>query len=193
MISSINYEYIDEASIDPELICSICNSPFVDPLYTPCDHTFCRKCITECFNAGNIKCPMCRQRLASISHLPRANLTVRNMLNRIPVKCILCENMELRRGDFDEHITNVCPKVLVTCPSACIKCSWEGPRDQLKSHVGTCFFQPLRSTFIGLIAENTRLKEQIEQHESKLRLLIALLPSEYKNSSPRFCTLWKTV
>ncbi len=38
---SIDYEYLNESSIDNNLKCSICNNPFEIPYVTQCDHTFC--------------------------------------------------------------------------------------------------------------------------------------------------------
>jgi hypothetical protein len=159
---------MNETSIDPELICIICNSPFNDPLCTPCDHTFCRECITGWINGGNLSCPMCRQHLVSANSLVQASRTVRNMLDRLPVKCILCEKTELQRCNFSEHMGRVCSKVQVPCPSADIKCLWKGPRDQLNNHVATCAFQPLRSILSELMSENRQLKEQMKQLFGKL-------------------------
>ena len=37
------FEYMNEGSIDPELKCSICTDPFIDPVcISACNHTFCR-------------------------------------------------------------------------------------------------------------------------------------------------------
>jgi hypothetical protein len=169
MTKNMNYEYINETSIEPELICSICDAPFDDPLCTPCDHTFCRKCITRSINTGTVGCPICRQQLVSINNLAQANRTVRNILDRLPVKCIFCGKTGLQRGNFGEHMSKECSKMPVPCTSADIKCPWKGPRDQLNNHALTCVFQPFRSILTELIAENRQLKEQMKQQEAQMK------------------------
>lgn len=45
--------------------CSICITAFVDPIETPCGHTFCRGCLNTWFAAtGHETCPMDRTELA---------------------------------------------------------------------------------------------------------------------------------
>lgn len=44
------------------LTCSICASLYVDPVTTPCDHTFCTSCLTRIFSTSH-QCPMCRYSL----------------------------------------------------------------------------------------------------------------------------------
>ena len=171
MANTIRYEYMNETSIDPELMCIICDSPFIDPVCTPCDHTFCRVCITKSINTRNTGCPLCSQELISPSDLVKANRTVRNMLDRLPIKCKCCGRTGMQRGNFDEHMNKECPKVPVQCPSADIKCPWEGPQDQLEKHVQTCVFQPFRSILTELIDENRQLKEQMEQQNAEIEQL----------------------
>jgi hypothetical protein len=91
------------------------------------------------------------------------------MLDRLTVKCIFCGKSGLQRGNFSEHTNKACSKVHVLCPSADIKCPWKGPRDQLDNHVATCVFQPFRSIYSELIAENRQLKEQVKQMDTQLK------------------------
>ena len=128
MANNSNYEYINEQSIDPELICIICDSPFDDPLCTTCDHTFCRQCITNSINTGSTQCPICRQKVGSIDYLVQASRTVRNMLDRLPVKCTFCEKTGLQRGNFNDHTTKACSKVHVPWPIGRYRMSMEGPK-----------------------------------------------------------------
>ena len=108
MSEGIEYEYTNEASIDRELICTICTGPFNDPWCTPCDHTFCHVCITSWIDAKNASCPICRKHVSGIL-LKQANRTVRNILDRIPVKCTKCGQREIQRGQFENHISKMCP------------------------------------------------------------------------------------
>ena len=104
---SAAYEYMDEDGIDPELICSICCAPFNDPCCTPCGETFCRACLTNWLRVPNNTCPLCRQPL-SLNVLKPATHLVRNILDRIRVKCSACGHADLEIGQFREHVQKVC-------------------------------------------------------------------------------------
>ena len=169
MAHDSNYEYINEDSIDPEFICIICGRPFSDPLSTPCDHTFCRKCITGSINAGNIGCPTCRQQPMLQNNLAPASRIVRKLLDDLLIKCRLCGETELKRGNFNKHISNECRKVCISCTSTDILCPWKGPRDQLDSHIQTCIFQSSRAILTDLITNNQQLEEQIKQQGAQIK------------------------
>ncbi|CAF1370396.1 unnamed protein product [Adineta ricciae] len=182
MANNTNYEYVNETSIEPEFICIVCSSPFIDPLRTPCHHSFCRRCITKWIFGGNSSCPICRKHIGSINSLAQATHSVKNFVEYLPVKCTLCETTNIRRRDFHEHIEKTCPKVHVSCSAADIKCPWKGTRDQLANHESKCTFEPLRSTLSELINENQQLKERInDQHDTIVQLMIQL--SNYTNTS----------
>ena len=159
-----SFDYTNEVSIDPELICSICNSPFEDPRCTPCDHTFCRGCITNWIGKNNASCPTCRS-IVPIKGLTQANRTVRNMLARLPVTCQRCGQTGVQRDNFNDHFSKTCPKISVPCSAANGKCPWTGPRDQLENHMASCVFHALRSLLEELIVENRQLKENMLQQK----------------------------
>ncbi|KAL4914692.1 PUA-like domain-containing protein [Aspergillus aurantiobrunneus] len=50
------------AAVRNELDCHVCYSLILDPLTTPCGHTFCRGCVTLALSHSNL-CPICRRRL----------------------------------------------------------------------------------------------------------------------------------
>lgn len=45
-----------------ELDCQVCYALILDPLTTPCGHTFCRKCVARILDHSNL-CPICRRKL----------------------------------------------------------------------------------------------------------------------------------
>ncbi|CAI2161917.1 8695_t:CDS:1 [Funneliformis geosporum] len=45
-----------------ELDCQICCSLFIDPITTPCGHSFCKSCLTRSLD-HNSACPLCRHQL----------------------------------------------------------------------------------------------------------------------------------
>ncbi|KAF7590545.1 hypothetical protein BBP40_002686 [Aspergillus hancockii] len=54
-------EKLKEA-VQNQLDCQVCYSLILDPLTTPCGHTFCRGCITMVLNQSDL-CPACRRKL----------------------------------------------------------------------------------------------------------------------------------
>ena len=61
------YKYVEEDSIDETLICSICASPFVEPLFhVDCGNTFCKQCLQNLQN-----CPLCRNKLSTVIPPPK--------------------------------------------------------------------------------------------------------------------------
>ena len=178
MATDTNYEYTDENPMEGELTCSICKSLFNDPICTPCDHTFCRKCITDSIHTGNIGCPVCRQRLVSVNRLVPASRIIQNMLDSLQVKCLFCGKAGVPRGNFKEHVSKECPKVHVPCSAADIKCPWKGPRDQLDVHIQTCVFQPFRTVLTDLITNNQQLEEQNKQQGAQITRLSAQIKQQ---------------
>ena len=164
--------YVDEQSIDPNLICIICTKPFKDPVCTPCDHSYGRACITEWLVENNKdSCPTCKHTLISIDGLTQASRPLRNMLDSIRVQCLLCNQANIQRGSFADHLGKTCSKAKVSCSAADIRCPWQGIREDLENHTSTCIFEPLRPVLASLIAENRELNEQVQRHDRVIRQL----------------------
>ena len=107
MATNIKYEYMDK-TIDEGLICTICKTPFLDPVSTPCRHAFCRQCINNQLVKKSI-CSDCGQPLSSDNLVPMV-LIVCKMLDNLLVKCLGCEQTDIKRSQFDDHIEEICPK-----------------------------------------------------------------------------------
>ncbi|XP_067853243.1 ligand of Numb protein X 2b [Heptranchias perlo] len=104
------YDYQDE--VDDELICHICLQPLLQPLDTPCGHTFCFKCL-ENFLQEQDFCPMDRKRL-HFQHCRKSSLLVRNLLDKLLVFCpfrLDCEKV-MQRCELDPHLQNRCPGLI---------------------------------------------------------------------------------
>ncbi|CAG8452774.1 2340_t:CDS:2 [Acaulospora colombiana] len=48
--------------LEQELECQVCYQLFIDPITTPCGHTYCRPCLTRSLD-HNDQCPLCRRHL----------------------------------------------------------------------------------------------------------------------------------
>ncbi|CAF2795037.1 unnamed protein product [Rotaria sp. Silwood2] len=115
---------------------------------------------------------MCLKNPISINELTQASRPLRNILDQIRVQCTLCAQTDLQRGNFVDHINKICPKSVVPCQAADIKCPWQGPRDELQSHISTCVFEPLRPVLSSLIAQNRQLIDQVQKHDNEIKKLI---------------------
>lgn len=172
------YEYMDDASVDSELICSICNKPFIDPVSTSCDHTFCQDCIKRWIEKGKKTCPTCRHKIPTTDQFTQVSRPLRNILDRLQIKCSTCGQTGLQRDNFNDHINKIRPKVHIPCTAADIKCPWSGLREELQQHLTTCKFEPLRTLLSQLLTDNGQLLaaqekliterqkyyEQVQQH-----------------------------
>lgn len=63
------FQELDTAMLDhlkesskSELECQVCYGLMLDPLTTPCGHTFCRKCVARVLDHSRL-CPVCRRQL----------------------------------------------------------------------------------------------------------------------------------
>ncbi|CAM4920819.1 unnamed protein product [Rotaria socialis] len=177
MISSSFYEYIDRESIDSDLICKICRSPFIDPIVVQCGDTYCRLCIENDMGNGS-HCPSqsCNQ-LLSIGHLtpnPPPRLVV-SMLDKLKVRCQLCNETNINRGIFDEHVKTSCSEYRIDCPRKNIGCQWFGSRNEHDEHTKTCLFEKLRPMvdILYRVIENQsldieKLQKQTEQQTTEI-------------------------
>lgn len=64
-----------------ELDCQVCYSLVLDPLTTPCGHTFCRTCVSRVLNHSNL-CPTCRRKLPMVTLIENdpGNITLSRLI-----------------------------------------------------------------------------------------------------------------
>lgn len=110
-MDSSKYEYVNENQISPQLICSICSSPFIDPHCTKCRHTFCGPCITPWLQRQRREdsCPLCRAKI-SLRDITPASHELCSLLDGLPVKCLACQQTAIQRGQFQAHLDRSCPR-----------------------------------------------------------------------------------
>jgi hypothetical protein len=92
-------------------------------------------------------------------------------LDQLRVRCRLCEDTGLQRGNFNDHINKGCPKAALQYQAADIKCPWKGLRDELQNCASVCFFEPLRRILTTLITENRQLIDQVRKHDNEITVL----------------------
>ncbi|CAF1120185.1 unnamed protein product [Rotaria sp. Silwood1] len=167
---SDKYEYVNEDSVNEYLKCKICSNPFIDPVKTKCkpkEHAFCRHCIRDWLQR-DLSCPTCRQNVKNQDLTPIAEGILLDVLNRLPVKCLLCKKTGIERVDFNEHMDKKCTKRKSKCSSADIECPWTGPYDELEKHLITCPYTALNDMLTQIITNNRQLTEQVNQQQIQI-------------------------
>ena len=78
-----HFEYTEE--VNDDLLCEICMQPLVDPVDTPCRHTFCYICLSNQMQLRQ-SCPIDRSALTP-SDIKPSSVIVRRMVGKIFVFC----------------------------------------------------------------------------------------------------------
>lgn len=152
------------AEPDTNLLCPICHDPLVDPVTTPCDHTFCYRCIRRSITSSpsGTACPIDREPLFWADCFSAARL-IRTQLNALVVKCPYTSRgctKELRREIIEKHATHECRYRDYYCPDKdCTKKLSAKPTDDLCHHKETSC---------------TACLEKIEEVDAELHLLSCL-------------------
>ncbi|CAF4512439.1 unnamed protein product, partial [Rotaria sp. Silwood2] len=165
------FTFMNDALIDDEFICLICNEPFNNATCTPCDHTFCRSCIEQWLQKStdeNKSCPVCRHSLSIDNDLKPASRIISNRIDRYLVKCLACELEKIPRGLFSDHISKICTKATVSCLASNILCPWIGPRYQLEDHLKLCPYQQIRPILELIQTKNSQLEELITNQQQEI-------------------------
>ena len=128
-------------SVNQNLICSICQQPFEDPVtLLRCDHTFCRQCLQQHVDsaaaAGNGDqqvplCPLDRQSFSPADDCKQANIIVRNMVDELIVFCDNYTRIRVASSDGGDDNDSAVEITSIHDPV----CRWTGQRILLASHL----------------------------------------------------------
>ncbi|PKU32646.1 ligand of numb protein x 2-like [Limosa lapponica baueri] len=108
-----NHLYNFQDEVDDELICHICLQPLLQPMDTPCGHTYCFKCLENFMQEYNF-CPMDRKKL-SFQQCHKSSLLVRNLLDKLIVFCPFkaeCQQT-MQRCELEAHLQNRCVPIYI--------------------------------------------------------------------------------
>ncbi|XP_049742854.1 E3 ubiquitin-protein ligase LNX [Elephas maximus indicus] len=106
--SEENHVYAYKEDVDDDLICHICLQALLDPLDTPCGHTYCTLCLTN-FLVEKDFCPVDRKRVV-LQHCKKSSILVNKLLNKLMVTCPFVEHCSevLQRCDLEHHFQTSC-------------------------------------------------------------------------------------
>jgi len=154
-----DYEYMNEASIDEDLVCSICGTVMNNPCRTPCGHHFCRECIAKWLEQHQT-CPLCSKEHLKVNHLGKAETRICDQLNQLRVKCKHCGRTNISRGRINDHIQNDCSTITLFTSRR------HRQDDLLDNDFATPIMEPAGSLINQIMAENFQLKEQLEHQKT---------------------------
>uniref|UniRef100_A0A3Q3FSU4 Ligand of numb-protein X 2a n=1 Tax=Labrus bergylta TaxID=56723 RepID=A0A3Q3FSU4_9LABR len=126
-----NHLYNYRLEVDDDLVCHICLQPLVQPLDTPCGHTFCARCLRSFLQERDF-CPLDRTRL-QLKACRRSSILVHKLLDKLSVSCPLTPvcSLSMPRCDLEAHLKHRCPG------TQCQQTSVEGPRCESGDERGT--------------------------------------------------------
>jgi TRAF-type zinc finger protein/C3HC4-type zinc finger (RING finger) protein len=135
--------YVDPTGIDDNLLCPICKVPFVTPVTTPCDHTFCFDCVKKGYEMSET-CAVDRKPFRP-RHVKPASRIIRNQLDALLVECPNTERgctEKTKREDLVMHVHR-CDYTLTRCPDKnCDKqvVKWLAARDECLHYEQNCIY-----------------------------------------------------
>lgn len=99
-----NHLYNYRLEVDDDLVCHICLQPLVQPLDTPCGHTFCARCLRSFLQERDF-CPLDRTRL-QLQACRRSSILVHKLLDKLSVSCPLSPvcSLSMPRCDLEAHL-----------------------------------------------------------------------------------------
>uniref|UniRef100_A0A8C2EVS1 Tripartite motif-containing protein 16-like n=1 Tax=Cyprinus carpio TaxID=7962 RepID=A0A8C2EVS1_CYPCA len=153
----------DRISVDQkEFVCSVCLDLLKDPVVIPCGHSYCKSCITDCWDQEDQKrvysCPQCRQTFS-----PRPALARNTMLAEVVEKLKktrLSADCDAGAGDVQ---CDVCTGRKYKAVKSCLVCLDSYCQNHLEQHES--LFKGKRH---NLTDATGRLQEMICQKHEKI-------------------------
>uniref|UniRef100_A0A8C1LRQ7 Tripartite motif-containing protein 16-like n=1 Tax=Cyprinus carpio TaxID=7962 RepID=A0A8C1LRQ7_CYPCA len=145
-----------------EFMCSVCLDLLKDPVAIPCGHSYCKSCITDCWDQEDQKrvysCPRCRQTFS-----PRPALATNTMLAEVVEKLKKTKLPADCYGGAGDVQCDVCTGRKYKAVRSCLVCLNSYCQNHLKQHES--WFRGQRHS---LIDATGRLQEMICQKHEKL-------------------------
>ncbi|XP_055731893.1 E3 ubiquitin-protein ligase TRIM39-like [Salvelinus fontinalis] len=112
--------------------CSICLDVFTEPVSTPCEHNFCKVCISGYWDTTDLcQCPLCKHKFNRRLQL-KTNTTLRDVADYFKRK---------RAGDLDESLPSLREMVCDVCTGkrckalkSCLECQTSFCETHLQPH-----------------------------------------------------------
>lgn len=110
--------FVNKDSILSDLICAICTDVISDPIQTPCEHCFCKSCISRWLEEEQKSCPIDRKQLTQ-EDLKKPNRVTLQLLSNLVVRCRYfvdgCGFTAKLENDneLNQHESESCPIIMI--------------------------------------------------------------------------------
>ncbi|XP_056620624.1 E3 ubiquitin/ISG15 ligase TRIM25-like [Triplophysa dalaica] len=179
-----------EASISEDhFMCSVCLDLLKDPVTVPCGHTYCMRCITDCWNQEDqtriYSCPQCRQTFSPRPVLGK-NVMIAKILEKLKktkVKCAVSDQCSSGAGDVE---CDVCTGRKHKAIKSCLLCLNSYCQTHLEQHEN--LFRGQRHNLIDATAplhdmicpQHDKILEIYCRTDQKLICMLCMM-AEHKN------------
>ncbi|XP_060789579.1 zinc-binding protein A33-like [Neoarius graeffei] len=117
---------------EEKLLCSTCLNVFTDPLTTPCGHSFCKSCLTQCWEKSqHCYCPLCKEKFTKKPEL-KINTTLREVADLFKKK---------HSPDKPEVLCDACTGEKLKALKSCLDCHATFCKTHLEPHNLVSSFQ----------------------------------------------------
>ncbi|XP_071401066.1 E3 ubiquitin-protein ligase TRIM39-like [Centroberyx affinis] len=115
-------------------LCSICLNTFIDPVSTPCGHSFCKVCIDTHWDMSDaIQCPICQESFKKRPQL-RVNITIIDLMNALKINGESIHEEEISTQTQDV-LCDVCTgEKKAKALKSCLQCEESLCAEHLKPH-----------------------------------------------------------
>jgi hypothetical protein len=109
-------------------------------------------------------------------------LTTRVVLSqpdRLLVRCQQCNESNIERENFADHIHYRCPQIVLKCKAANLQCPWTGNREQCAQHSAICPLLQIRPVVEELKEELSAQAYQLQTFMDEVRDQLSYLQQQH--------------
>ena len=152
---SLDLVETDSMTLTDGFICLICLNLVINPVFCEeGDCIYCKNCI-ELWNKRDANCPNCRKEFKKNTRVSRI---LKNMLNKIKLKCHNEGCKEVTEHENYEHHLNNCDFAQYICKVS--GCNFQSHKKAIIEHLLNCDYLEVNCEFCSLIT----LKNSIKDH-----------------------------
>ncbi|KAL1278990.1 hypothetical protein QQF64_025663 [Cirrhinus molitorella] len=167
-----SYSEMAEASIswaEDQFSCVVCLDLLKDPVTIPCGHSYCKKCISDCWDEedwkGIYSCPQCRQTFNSRPVLGK-NVVFAEMVEKLKKMRLQAAPPASVHSESGDVQCDSCTEIKQKAVKSCLKCRSSYCQNHLEQHENL-----FRSKKHNLMDATGHLQEMIcPQHDKILEI-----------------------
>uniref|UniRef100_A0A8C4TIZ0 E3 ubiquitin/ISG15 ligase TRIM25-like n=1 Tax=Erpetoichthys calabaricus TaxID=27687 RepID=A0A8C4TIZ0_ERPCA len=148
-----------------EFTCSVCQDTLTDPVTIPCGHSFCLKCLTDCWDQSQeCSCPQCRHTFTTRPELNR-NTLLNGIINKFK-RPRLSSPPPQSYAIFEDVECDFCTGKKLRAVKSCLTCMASYCQTHLQPHYDVATLKHHK-----LVDPDRNLKEKLcEKHQKSLEM-----------------------